>query len=230
MNKALIGIVGEEHQGFKPHTSLNYCLDILKNSYDFDYEWIGTAEVAMKRDELLKNYSGIWSAPGSPFESLQGALYAVEYARVNDVPHLGTCAGFQHAILEYARNVLGIEEAQHEEYDNEASVLFVSKLACSTAGQSMKVSIKAGTKVSDLYGLDEVTEDYYCNFGISPEFKNQVESPTLTVSGTDQDGEIRIIEYPDNRFFVATLFVPQSTFTVEYQHPIIRGFVEACCS
>ena len=94
----------------------------------------------------------------------------------------------------------------------------------------MKVSIKSETLTYKLYDKDEVTEDYYCNFGISPDFKDQVECSTLIVAGTDQDGEIRIIEYPNNRYFIATLFVPQSKCTNEYQHPLIEGFIKASCT
>ena len=115
--KPKIAIVGEYYDTFDPHTSLNKSLEYLKSQYNFEYEWIDTESVENRNDELLKGYNGIWSAPGSPFKSLEGALYAISYARSNNVPHLGTCAGFQHAMIDIARNILGIEDAQHEESD-----------------------------------------------------------------------------------------------------------------
>jgi CTP synthase (UTP-ammonia lyase) len=228
--KPKIAIVGEYYDTFEPHTALNKSLGALKPQYDFEYEWLDTVSVEKEQDSLLKNYSGIWSAPGSPFKSLNGALYAITFARLKDVPHLGTCAGFQHAVIELARNVLGIEAAQHEEYDSQSSTLFVNKLVCSLAGKTMDVFLKSGTLAHRLYGLDETKENYYCNFGINPAFKQYLNHPQIAVAGVDQDDEIRIIELNEHRFFIATLFVPQTRSKPDAPHPIIKGFIDAACN
>ena len=228
--KSKIAIIGEYYNSFEPHIALNTSLDYLKEEYNFEYEWLDTERVNRERDELLKNYAGIWSAPGSPFKSLEGALYAITYARVNDIPHLGTCAGFQHAVIELARNILGIKDAQHEEYDEQSSQLFVNKLVCSLAGKTMEVHLKSGTSAHKLYNRDKTVEDYYCNFGINPAFRQSLTHPQIAVSGVDQDDEIRIIELPGNKFFLITLFVPQTKSTPESPHPLIKGFIHAVCS
>lgn len=228
--KPKIGVVGEYYENFEPHTSLNKSLDYLRGEYDFEYEWIETELVEAKGDRLLKGYAGIWSAPGSPFKSLAGALRAITFARSHDIPHLGTCAGFQHAVLELARNVLGFEDAQHEEYAAQSSRLFVSEMACSLAGKSMDVYLKKGTRAHRLYGTDDAKEDYYCNFGINPSFRQYLVHPQIAVSGVDQDDEIRIIELPGHRFFLITLFVPQTRSRPGSPHPLIGGFVTAVCS
>jgi CTP synthase (UTP-ammonia lyase) len=228
--KPKLGIVGEYYDNFDPHTSLNKALEYLDDEYDFDYEWIETERVEREKDQILKKYTGIWSAPGSPFKSLDGALYAITYARLNDIPHLGTCAGFQHAVIEIARNILGIEDAQHEEYDAQSSTLFVNKLVCSLAGKTMDVYLKSGTLAQKLYGLDETKENYYCNFGINHAFKPYLDHPQIAISGVDQDDEIRIIELPINKFFLISLFVPQTKSVPGSPHPLIKGFVKAVCS
>jgi CTP synthase (UTP-ammonia lyase) len=228
--KPKIAIIGEYYDNFEPHTSLSQSLDYLNDEYDFEYEWIETEKVEKERNRLLDNYAGIWSAPGSPFKSLDGALYAITFARMKDVPHLGTCAGFQHAIIELARNILGIEDAQHEEYDAHASKLFVNRMECSIAGKRMDVYLKSGTLANKLYGTDKTKENYYCNFGINPEFKHYLRHPQIAVSGVDQDDEVRIIELPSHRFFLITLFVPQTRSKPTSPHPLIRGFVKAVCS
>lgn len=224
-----IAIVGEFYDSFEPHTALNNALDLLKDKYNFIYEWIDTETVNAKRDSLLTHFDGIWSAPGSPFKSLDGALYAITFARQNKVPHIGTCAGFQHAILEIARNVLGIEGAQHEEYETESSILFVNKLVCSLAGKEMDVYLSENTKAQSLYSTNKTKENYYCNFAINPEFRDSVNHPDISISGVDQDNEIRIIELVDHPFFVITLFVPQAKSTRENPHPLIVGFLNAVC-
>ncbi len=221
-----IGIVGEFQPQNTTHQLLDSSLDWLNGKGEFTYEWIDTDRIAREGESLLRNYTGFWSAPGSPFRSLDGALDAIRFARVNNIPHLGTCAGFQHAIIEFARNVLGHEGAQHEEYESSSSELFISRLACSLVGKTMTVRVLDGTIARQCYGTGETTEDYYCNFGINPEFRSKLDHPDLRISGLDQDGEIRIIEIPTNDFFVATLFVPQSRSTAERPHPLIRRFVE----
>jgi len=226
MNKVKIGIIGDFNKSYKSHIMLNQSLEWLKETDDFDYEWLDTLSVQCKGEVLLKGYSGIWSAPGSPFKSLDGALEAIHYARVNNIPHLGTCGGMQHTIIEFARNVLGFKNAQHEEYNQNSSELFISKLTCSLAGRTMKIEIKEGSKTFGCYKAYESIEDYYCNFGINPEFRDQLNHPEFLVSGIDQDNEIRIIEIPKNDFFIATLFVPQSRVTKGNPHPIIKKFIE----
>ncbi len=228
--KPKIAIIGEYYANFEPHTSLNKALDYLNDEYDFEYEWIETKRVEKEKDRILKNYTGIWSAPGSPFKSMDGALYAVTYARVKNIPHLGTCAGFQHAVIEIARNMLGIEDAQHEEYDAQSPTLFVNKLVCSLAGKTMDVYLKNGTLAHKLYNVDKTKENYYCNFAINSAFKQRLVHPQIVVSGIDQDDEIRIIELPNHLFFLITLFVPQTKSVPGSPHPLIKGFVKAVCS
>jgi CTP synthase (UTP-ammonia lyase) len=228
--KKTIAIVAEYHEGYPTHEKLNDSLEHVKEKfgYDFDYEWVNPLMVEQNRDELLKKYCGIWSAPGGPFLSLEGALYAITFARVNNIPHIGTCAGFQHTIIEFARNVLGVKEAQHEEYDANASSLFISKLACSLAGKKGQVFLKEDSKAFSYYNQKEISENYYCNFGINPQFRNELNHPSLLISGVDQDDDIRIIEIPESKFFVATLFVPQTNSTIEVPHPLVHEFLKAC--
>ncbi len=227
MKKARIGIIGEYSSVKKTHSTLNQSLDWLKNDYEFEYEWIDTNEVDINCNSVLKDLTGIWSASGTPFNSLNGAIKAIEYARINDIPHLGTCGGFQHTIIEFARNTLGIKAANHEEYDKDSSVLFITRLSCSLAGKTMSIQIQKNSKAYQQYNMNEIEEDYYCNFGINPNFKKALEkSSELLISGVDQDNEIRIVEIPGNSFFIATLFVPHSKVIKDKPHPIIKAFVE----
>lgn len=229
MNKT-IAVVGEFKDGSKPQAALNRALEDIRDrfGYALDYEWVATNEVERRGEEALKPYAGIWSAPGSPFRSLEGALAAIAYARRNGIPHLGTCAGFQHTILEYARNELGMPEARHEEYDPDGDVLFISRLSCSLAGQDLEILLEDGTLAAACYGVSRTVESYYCNFGVNPQFRERLAASGLVLSGKDRDGEIRIAELPGHPFFVATLFVPQTRSTREQLHPLILRFVQAC--
>jgi CTP synthase (UTP-ammonia lyase) len=143
------------------------------------------------------------------------------------VPTLGTCGGFQHMVLEYARNVLGFEDAAHAEYDPDASRLFLMPLACSPAGKALPITLEPGTRAAELYGATEVVEQHYCSFGINPGYREPLVDGGLRVAGVDADGDFRVLELPGHPFYVATLFVPQMRSTPDRPHPLVTGFLEA---
>lgn len=220
-----IAIVGEFSKDKITHRMLNENLEWLKEEYFFDYEWIGTEELLGDYSKKLGLYSGIWSAPGSPFKSLQGSLNAIKYARENNIPHLACCGGFQHTIIEYVRNVMGIKNASHEEYDNNVENIFIKRLTCSLRGKSMKVKLMENSIVKGVYERGEAVEDYYCSFAINDKYRSILEKSELIFSGLDEDNEIRILELTNHPFFIGTLFVPQSKSSKEFIHPLIRKFV-----
>lgn len=148
-------------------------------------------------------------------------------ARTTGIPLLGTCGGFQHLVLEYARNVLGMVDADHAEYEPDAPRLFVDALECSLAGLAMAVTLRPGTVAAVAYEASSATERYYCNFGLNPRYRDELEAAGLRVSGTDQDGAVRIVELSEAGFFVGTLFVPQVSSTPDASHPLVRSFVAA---
>jgi CTP synthase (UTP-ammonia lyase) len=143
------------------------------------------------------------------------------------VPLLGTCGGFQHIIIEFARNVLGIADAAHAESDPYASRLVISRLACSLAGRSLPIKLVQPSLVASLYGSTTVVEQYYCNFGVNPDYVPALSSRDLQVVGSDEKGEIRVVELRNHPFFVGTLFVPQMRSRAGEPHPLARGFLAA---
>lgn len=115
-----IGIIGDFHNS-KTQSAIADSIDHSNNclGYSTEHQWIETELLDNNNyEELLKSFNGIWSASGSPFKSLDGSLNAIKYARENMIPHIGTCGGFQHAVIEFARNKLGYTNAQHAEYSN----------------------------------------------------------------------------------------------------------------
>ncbi len=90
----------------------------------------------------------------------------------------------------------------------------------------MYIKIRTDTRAYECYQKEEVEENYYCNFGINPNFKNKLVHPEIQVSGVDQGGEIRIIEVKKNDFFISTLFVPQTKSIRGRPHPIIKKFIK----
>lgn len=129
-----------------------------------------------------------------------GALEGIRWVRQSRKPFLGTCGGFQHVVLEYARNVLGIHEAQHEEYDPYASKLIVSRLPCSLVGKRLLIELSPDSLVYKCYGIGTVEEEYYCNFGLNPSYQQLLHENGLLTVGLDSEGEARILELRDTAF------------------------------
>jgi CTP synthase (UTP-ammonia lyase) len=229
--KTLLAIVADFDSTSRSHTATN---DAIAHSADalglaVEPRWIDTAELA-RPDGLksLADCSGFWIGPGSPYKSLEGALSAIRRAREQEVPLLGTCGGFQHLILEYARNVLGFREAEHEESAPEASQLFISRLACSLVGRTMSINLESGSMLARIYGRTSVQEEYLCNFGVNPDYVDTLRASGLQVVGSDAEGMVRAVELPGHPFFVGTLFLPQHRSTRSSPHPLVSAFIKAC--
>jgi CTP synthase (UTP-ammonia lyase) len=221
-----IALLGEFDPAFPPHQAT---IDACTHSATALREhvaptWISTAELTV---DSLRDFSALWIAPGSPYKSLPNTLAAIRHARERGIPCLGTCGGFQHMILEYARNALCFVDAQHAEYDPYASELFITQLECSLVGRELVVALQPGSRIARIYGTLEAREQYYCNFGVNPERLAELQRGELRVTGSDADGEVRVVELPKHLFYIGTLFVPQLRSRIERPHPLITAFVRA---
>lgn len=224
-----VGVIGDFDPEFPPHPATNSALlhSAAALGAAVDVRWHATDSLVDSDLADVLADDALWCAPGSPYKSLDGALRAIRFAREADVPLLGTCGGFQHVVLEYARDVLGFADAQHAEYDPYASDLFITELSCSLAGQEMAVELSADSRAARFYERTETCEQYYCNFGLNPEHQRLLHDGGLRVVGVDGDGEARVLELPDRRFFIATLFVPQLGSSPESPHPLITAYLRA---
>ena len=222
----LILVVGDFDPRFDSHRktdeSLQHAAALL--GLGIETAWLSTDAV---EERQLQECEALLIAPGSPYRSMEGALAAIRFAREQGVPLLATCGGFQHLIIEYARNVLGVGDAQHAEYDPDASRLFVHRLPCSLKGRDLEVRLKTGSLAARQYGTGTAMEKYYCNFGVNPEFVPQLAAGPLQIVGSDNEGEVRVVEWPDHPFFIGTLFVPQLISTESRPHPLVTGLLRA---
>ncbi|MDE1175904.1 MAG: hypothetical protein PW789_04790 [Edaphobacter sp.] len=216
-----IGIVGDFDAGNKTHRFTDDALQHAAAALGIEVhgEWLATEAV-----HDLAAFDGLWCAPGSPYRSMEGALEAIRYARESGVPMLGTCGGFQHMVIEVARNVAGIEDAAHAETDPYASRLVVQRLECSLVGKTMEVELKPGSRAEEAYGALRTEEEFYCNFGLNKMYVPQLEMAGLRISGFDQEGEARVAEMEMHPFFVGTLFVPQARSREGAPHPLVVEF------
>lgn len=219
-----IAIVGEYDPSFEPHALTDAALGHSARHLDVDlkYSWISTADIS---PNILDDFDGAWIAPGSPYRDMGRTLQVIQYARLGSIPCIGTCGGFQHMVIEFARNQLGISDAEHAEYDPYASRLIVSKLQCSLAGREMHLTFAPDSLVARIYGRTSATERYYCNFGVNPSFARQISDGGFRIVGSDSEGEARVMELSGHPYFIGTLFVPQFRSTVESPHPLVTAFL-----
>jgi CTP synthase (UTP-ammonia lyase) len=123
--------------------------------------------------------------------------------------------------------VLGIHDAEHAETSPNASNLVINKLSCSLVGQVQTIKIAPDTLTHRVYGKEEIVEEFRCNYGLNPEYRDKIGAGGLKVAGVDSNGEVRIIELSDHRFFMATLFLPQLSSSFDKPHCLIVAYLQA---
>ncbi len=158
---------------------------------------------------------------------MDGAIFAIRYARERTCPFLGTCGGFQHAVIEYARNVLGWRDAEHAETAPDAKTLVIAPLACALVEKTGTVVFRAGSRLRAAYGKEQSKEGYRCSYGINSAFQKELVDGPLKVAAMDSDGDIRGLELDGHPFYVLTLFQPERAALRGMLPPIVAAFVTA---
>lgn len=189
--------------------------------------WVATPSLEQDADAQLAGFHGLWCVPASPYRSMEGALGAIRFARERGTPFLGTCGGFQHVLLEYARSVLGLEEADHAEIRPGAAVPFIAPLSCSLVERSGKVLFAPGSRIRAAYGRDFAEEPYHCSYGLNPRYASLLHGRSLKVVAVDEDGDARAVELDGHSFFVATLFQPERAALHDRSHPLVEAYLAA---
>lgn len=126
--------------------------------------------------------------------------------------------------------MLGIRDAEHQETAPDAPNLVISKLACSLVGQAQTIQIVPGTLAHQAYGEEQVVEEFRCNYGLNPEYRDKIGAGGLQVAGVDANGEVRMVELSDRRFFMATLFLPQLSSSSDMPHRLIVAYLRAAAA
>jgi CTP synthase (UTP-ammonia lyase) len=229
MSYARTALIGDYNSTVKAHVAIPLALDLVAKEDKFEVEpvWVHTSELANKEAlRSLRNFDGIWCVPSSPYFNGEGAIAAIELARTEGIPFLGTCAGFQYALLEYFRNVVGMREAENAEENPQSKHQVISRLSCSLVEATGGVWLTPGSLASKVYGTDHVEEGYNCSYGFNPQYVSLlVNRPDIEIEGRDDAGNVRIFRLPNHPFFVATLFQPERSSLKGAIHPLIREFV-----
>ncbi|UQX03626.1 hypothetical protein [Streptomyces sp. RerS4] len=227
---ARIALVGDRSPHVKSHTRIPLLLEALseRDGLVLDAYWIPTTDAeAEAASGSLARFDAVWVLPGSPYASTAGALAAIRVAREEGIPFLGTCGGFQHTLLEYARTVCGLTDAAHAEEDPGAADPLIAPLTCSLVGHEGLVRTEPGSLAESALGAERSMERYHCDYGPVPRHLPALTAQGLRMSGHDEEGQVRIAELPGHPFFLATLFQPELAGDGSRPHPAIRALAEA---
>ena len=212
-----IALLGDRDPDFETHRALDATLAAL--SADVHASWVATDSAAARHTGA---YDGVWIAPGSPYRDDETVFRAIGIARALGQPLLGTCAGFQYAVLEIARNTS--IDAGHAENPGDARDIVIDRLACGLYGERRQVRPVAGTRFAAACGDEPFDGYHFCGYGLNPEYVPALEYAGVTVAAWGDDAGAEAIELNDHPFFVATLFQPQVAHPL---HPLIGAFVHA---
>jgi CTP synthase (UTP-ammonia lyase) len=223
-----IALIGDYNEAIVAHRAIPIALKLAVDALhaDVSWEWLHSRTLGKPIDAQLQPFSGIWCVPGSPYENTQGVLDAIRFARAQLRPFLGTCGGFQHAVIEYAQAVWGID-AVHAELDPNAPNPVIAPLVCALREVRGGLRFEPSSRLRKIYDRESANEEYHCGYGFNPEYLGRLQSGPLKIAARDDDGSVRAVELDGHPFFIGTLFQPERAALRELTPPLVKAFVAA---
>ncbi|MRI63917.1 CTP synthase [Ornithobacterium rhinotracheale] len=201
-------------------------------------KWIYSGDLTEQNvKEVLGDVDGILVAPGFGDRGLEGKILACKYARENNVPLLGICLGMQMMVIEFARNVLGLKDAESAETNhatpNPVISLMDEQKNVAYKGGTMrlgnwKCDLKDGSKIKEIYKNNTIQERHRHRYEFNNEYYDEFEKAGLVLSGVNPDTSlVETVEYPNHPFYIGVQFHPEYRSTVASPHPLFKAFLEA---
>lgn len=247
--EVVVGMVGKYVQLPDAYKSVNEALKHggLKNHVNVTIKYIDSQDIETKGVELLEGLDAILVPGGFGNRGIEGKIMAAKYARENNIPYLGICLGMQVALIEYARDVVGMEKANSTEFDPQSPYPVVGLITewindegavevrneKSDLGGTMRLGsqlchLEEGSKVKELYGKAEIYERHRHRYEVNNNLLPKIKEAGLNVTGLSADRKlVEIIENPKHPWFVAVQFHPEFTSTPRDGHPLFSGFIKA---
>ena len=208
------------------------------NNVKVNVKYIDCETVTRENAEnILGELDGIIVPGGFGNRGIEGKINTIEYARKNNVPFLGICLGMQMAVVEYARNVLKLADANSEEFDenskNQVIHIMEEQKEIDNKGGTMRLGkypckIKKDTLAYKLYETEEISERHRHRFEYNNQYKEQLEKAGMICSGTSPDGKlVEIVEIPSHPYFIASQFHPEFKSRPDRPGPLFKGLVKA---
>ena len=208
------------------------------NNVNVNIKYIDCETVTKENaSNILEEIDGIIVPGGFGNRGIEGKINTIEYARKNNIPFLGICLGMQMAVVEYARNVLGLKDANSEEFDenckNQVIHIMDDQKNINKKGGTMRLGkypciLKKGSLAHELYEKDEISERHRHRFEYNNEYKERLEKAGLMCTGTSPDGRlVEIVELPTHPYFIAGQFHPEFKSRPDRPSPLFVGLVKA---
>ncbi|MCP2069241.1 CTP synthase C-terminal region-related (seleno)protein [Pseudomonas laurylsulfatiphila] len=223
-----IALIGDYDPQVTAHQAIPLALEMVTEHSGLNVQWQWLATDKIHAETPLPPFDGFWCVPASPYRHMDGALLAIRFAREQRRPFLGTCGGFQHAVLEYARNVLGWSDAEHGETTPDAARALLTPLSCALVEAVDSIQLAEGSLIAQAYESAEIREGYRCRYGVNPQFEGELLQRELHAVGHDSQQGLRAVELSGHPFFVATLFQPERAALGGVLPPLVGAFVQAC--
>ena len=186
---------------------------------------------------LMSNLDGVLVAPGFGDRGIEGKIISIEYARVNDIPFLGICLGMQMAVIEYARNVIGLKNANSTEMDYHTKHPVISlmedQVNVEKKGGTMrlgswKCEISKGTLTNDIYKKNVIKERHRHRYELNFNYIESLTKSGMVLCGKNPETDlVEIIELPNHSWFIGVQFHPEYQSTVDKPHPLFKSFIKA---
>jgi CTP synthase (UTP-ammonia lyase) len=225
-----IALLGDFQPEVTAHRAIPVALELARTELgtDLTWEWLPTSHLRDAARELAA-FEALWVVPASPYRNPAGVLAAIRFARESRRPFLGTCGGFQHAVIEFAQHVAGLTAADHAETNPDAATPVIAPLACALVETTATLHFLAGSRLHAAYGCDTSTEGYHCRYGLNPAYAERLARAGLNFTARDAAGDLRAGELPASLhpFFVGTLFQPERAALRGQTPPLVRAFVAA---
>ncbi|NQZ92994.1 MAG: CTP synthase [Moritella sp.] len=248
-DEIVIGMVGKYIELPDAYKSVNEALKHggLKNRLSVKIKYIDSQDLEVRGTDILKTVDGILVPGGFGERGIEGKILAAQYARENKVPYFGICLGMQVALIEFARNVAGLEGAHSTEFNPETKFPVVGlitewidetgkveeRTGSSDLGGTMRLGaqlchLKAGSKVREMYGSATIKERHRHRYEVNNNLLPKIEKAGLKVTGLSADKKlVEIVENPNHPWFVAAQFHPEFTSTPRDGHALFEGFIKA---
>ena len=221
MHEIRLAVVGDHNAEYETHRAIDHTLTLVPR--EVEAAWHGS-DVALAMDAV----DAVWVAPGSPYRDDDAVYHTIEAARRAGTPILGTCGGCQYMLVEFARNVAGLDDAVHGEVERDAIEPVVASLACSLVGQRRVIRPVAGTRLAALTGDAPFSGFHYCSYGLNDRYHKALVAAGLVIGAYADDAGVEAIELPGHPFYLATLFQPQmESLTTGVLHPILGALIAA---
>ena len=230
MGARRIGLVGDRDDDITAHRAIPVALGLVAEQLGqtVAFDWL--ASDALPADDALAAYDGLWCVPGSPYRDMGAVLRAIRVARERGVPFLGTCGGFQHAVIDYARDVLGWLDAEHAETAPGAPRAVIGLLECALVEESETLQLVPGSRIAAAYASATAHETYRCRYGLNRAFRDALLAGPLRASAFEAGGEVRAVELDGHPFFVGALFQPERAALRGELPPLVRALAAAAAA